>query len=84
MKPDRPLRAPSAICVIAQQYSSSTFATLRSLPPCKEILGARLKMLLFQAFLKMELSLKLRRFKVSKLGSFKMNHELNDVIKTQI
>ena len=44
---ERPL---SAICVIAQQYSSSTFATLRSLPRCKQILGARLIMLLFHVF----------------------------------
>jgi len=73
MKPDRPQRAPQChLC-----YRPTVFLLhLRhiALPaPDKEILGAHLKMLLFHVFfffLKIELILKLRSFKILNSGNF--------------
>jgi hypothetical protein len=50
MKSDQPQRARSAICVFAQQYSSSTFATLRSAHRARKHKERLLKMLLFKVF----------------------------------
>jgi hypothetical protein len=42
MEPDRPQRDRRAACVIAQQYSSATFVSMR-FHSCKENFGSRLK-----------------------------------------